>query len=85
MDEITLKTPTQERTLEVTTEGDNLVINTTTTQTVGKSATREELAKLHRATLEVYATNMDLGLNFSQYETRGDLITAILNTREAGE
>lgn len=80
--EITLKVPALERSLEVVTEGENLVINTTTTQTVSKTADRETLSKLHRETLETYATNLSLDLDFNLYATRGELIEAILNARE---
>jgi len=83
MEEITLKV--NDRQTEVMTEGDNLVINTTTSVTVGKTADKAELSKLHRTTLETYATNLELGLDFATYETRGDLIEAILQARGEGE
>jgi hypothetical protein len=82
MDTVTLQVPEQNRTIDVTTDGDALVINTTTTQTVDKTASKADLSRLHRATLEAYATNLELGLDSSAYETRGDLIDAILAARE---
>jgi virulence-associated protein VagC len=78
----TINLQVNDRTVEVVTEGDNLVINTIQTQTVSKTATRQELSKLHRSTLETYATNLGLELPFETFETRGEIIEAILAARE---
>lgn len=41
-----------------------------------------DLSNLHRVKLEAYATELGMPGPFDEYETRGDLIEAILSFRE---
>lgn len=85
LENATLQTNVLPRTIKVETDGDNLVINTTTTRTLSKAATRQELSRLHRETLVAYVQSLVLDLPFDTFETRGDLIDAILAAREEAE
>ena len=75
----------QDRQTEVEVQGDALVVKSTTSSVVGVNASKQDLSKLHRATLEAYAQHLELDLDFTQYDTRGALVDAIIDAREGGK
>ncbi len=53
--------------------------------TVAANASKKDLSKLHRATLEEYGRSLGMKGSFDKYEIRGDVIDAILEFRDGGD